>query len=118
MVDDVMLILNRKLSPDVVVSVSQDDGFSYVPEAMAMEQNYPNPFNGVTTIRFSLAWAMEVTLEVFDTLGRRVSTLATGRRDPGTHAVRFDSAMLPSGVYFAQLRGEGTNVTQKMILLR
>lgn len=118
MVDDVMLILNRRLSPDVVVSVSRGDGLSFAPEAMAMEQNYPNPFNGITTICFSLPWAMEVTLEVFDTLGRRVSTLATGRRDRGTHTVHFDSAKLPSGVYFAQLRGVGTNVTQKMILLR
>jgi uncharacterized lipoprotein YddW (UPF0748 family) len=118
MVDDMMLILNRKLSPSVVVSVFSSDYDRVLPIAVALGQNYPNPFNSTTTIRFTLPSAMEISLEVFDTLGRRVATLVDGERPSGNYSIRFESKALPSGVYFAQLHANGAVKTQKMVLTR
>jgi hypothetical protein len=49
----------------------------------ALDQNRPNPFMHATTIRFSLAHASDVTLEVFDLQGERVATLMRGRTEAG-----------------------------------
>ncbi len=118
MVDDVMLLLNRKLSPDVVLGLRGAEGLEPIPEVASLTQNYPNPFNGVTTLRYSLPASMEMSLEVYDSLGRRIWVIAEGRQGAGTYAAHFDSNALPSGVYFARLRTPGATVTQKMVLLR
>lgn len=115
--DDVMLILNRRLSPDVV-SATVDDVGRLVPADPVLGQNYPNPFNGETVIQFTLPRAMEIRLEVFDTLGRRVASLVNGERPGGRQGVRFEARGLPSGVYFAQLEAAGAAKTHKMVLLR
>jgi hypothetical protein len=91
---------------------------SDLPTAYALEQNYPNPFNPATTIRFMLPHAGPVDLEVFNTLGQRIATLANGVREAGTYTVRFDAATIPSGVYFYRLTGDGFTAVKKCILLR
>ncbi len=76
-----------------------------LPDRIALHQNYPNPFGASTTLRFDLAAPSEVTLTVYDVLGKRVAVLA---RDatyaPGTHEITWQPPNLPSGVYFAQLQ--------------
>jgi len=68
----------------------------------------PNPFRGTANIRFGLARAGEVRLELFDLAGRRVQTLASGVLGPGPHDVHWDGrdahgANVRSGVYFVRL---------------
>ncbi|MBS4029512.1 MAG: T9SS type A sorting domain-containing protein, partial [Ignavibacteriales bacterium] len=65
---------------------------------------YPNPFNPTTAIGFSLLAVSNVTLKVFDILGKEVATLIHSRvMDEGKHEVEFDASNLPSGVYFYRL---------------
>ena len=52
-----------------------------------LEGNYPNPFNTQTTIRFGLPESTQVTLVVYDVLGRQVRVLVDGTREAGTHKV-------------------------------
>ncbi|MFT4604562.1 MAG: hypothetical protein ACI9W4_001295 [Rhodothermales bacterium] len=59
-----------------------------------LSQNYPNPFNPVTTVEFALPETVEVRLEVFDVLGRRVQTLVNGPMDAGYHSVQFNGERL------------------------
>jgi hypothetical protein len=68
----------------------------------------PNPFRGLATIRFGLARAGEVRLELFDLAGRRVQTLASGIHAPGPHLATWDGrdqrgTNVKSGVYFVRL---------------
>jgi hypothetical protein len=73
--DAMMLLINRKLSPDVVVSVENEEIFSDLPVNFSVSQNYPNPFNPTTTVEYSISTSQHVTIKVYDTLGREVSTL-------------------------------------------
>ena len=65
--------------------------------------NYPNPFTTSTSIRYELDDDAQVNLSVFDQQGKLLATLAQGMQPAGTHEVQFNSAQLPTGVYFARL---------------
>lgn len=81
--------------------------------------NYPNPFNPTTQIQFDLQHSSEVTLKVFDIMGREVRTLLRAERlTAGTHVVTLDARALPSGIYFYRLETPGIAVTKKMVLIR
>lgn len=82
-------------------------------------QNYPNPFNPTTVISYRLSAVSNVTLKVYDVLGRLLETLADGRQILGEHSVTFDGRELSSGVYFYKLSANGENIqVRKMILLK
>jgi hypothetical protein len=88
------------------------------PARFALEQNYPNPFNPVTEIAFSVSKAGEVSLRVFDLLGRQVATLHHGPLTAGEHRVSFDATDLASGVYFYRLESGDLHLSRKMVLLK
>ncbi len=91
-----------------------------LPETHALEQNYPNPFNPATTIRFQLPQAEQVTLRVFDVLGREVAALLDDTSmAAGEHTVRFDASGLTSGVYLYRLEAGASFVqTRRMMLVK
>ncbi len=83
-----------------------------------MGQNYPNPFNPQTHIAFQLPAAREVTLEVFDLLGRRISVLVNGVLEAGDHAVTFNAGDLPNGTYMYRLTAGEFVEMKSMVLLK
>lgn len=83
-----------------------------------MYQNYPNPFNPVTTIGFSIPRRSNVTLKIFDVLGREVEILVNGELDAGEHSVIFGAKDLPSGVYFYRLLAFSGLETRTMVLAK
>lgn len=80
--------------------------------------NYPNPFNPETTIRFALAEASLVKLEIFDVSGCLVTRLVNGWRDAGAHEVTFNGSKLASGVYIYRLTAGEFNASGKMMLMK
>jgi len=89
-----------------------------LPTVFAMEQNYPNPFNPVTNIPISIPVAGQVSMKVFDILGREVATLLNEKREAGFYTVQFDGAKLSSGVYFVRLESAGKAAIKKLTLLK
>ncbi len=83
-----------------------------------LHQNYPNPFNPSTTIRFSIKHRAQVTLKVFDVLGRELATLINEELNPGEHQMVFDATSIASGVYFYQLRAGTFIQTNKMLIIK
>ena len=75
-------------------------------------QNYPNPFNPSTTIEYEMGQRGMVELEVLNTLGERVATLASGEREAGHYSAMFDASALPVGVYFYRLRVDAYTETR------
>lgn len=90
----------------------------FIPSQIKLYQNYPNPFNPNTFINFYIPTAGNVTLKVFDTLGKEVTTLVNENKSAGNHSVKFGSNQLASGIYFYQLRAGSFVETKKMILMK
>jgi hypothetical protein len=89
-----------------------------IPGEYGLGQNYPNPFNPATTIAYQIRSAGQVTLRVYDVLGREVATLVDGYQSPGTHTKTFDGSRLSSGVYFYRLQSGSFVNTKKMVLAK
>ncbi|MEK7263930.1 MAG: FG-GAP-like repeat-containing protein [Bacteroidota bacterium] len=90
------------------------------PEEFTLEQNYPNPFNPQTAIGFSLLAVGNVTLKIYDMLGREVVTLLNNNvLEAGEHEIQFDASGLSSGVYFYRMvinGGEFAKMKKLMLL--
>ena len=89
-----------------------------IPDSYALHQNYPNPFNPVSTIRYELPQASEVSLIVYDVLGREVARLVEGYMEPGYHEVTWDAGNYASGIYIARLMTPEYTQSIKMLLLK
>jgi hypothetical protein len=96
-----------------------------MPESYSLEQNYPNPFNPSTVIRYQLSVNSNVTLKVYDAVGREVATLVNDFQEAGEQTSVWNAEGLASGVYFYKLEAtsliqpdESFVQTKKMLLLR
>ena len=89
-----------------------------IPEQYALLGNYPNPFNPTTTIRYDVRTPGQVTLKVYDVMGRLTATLYDARAQVGHHQVQFNGAGLASGIYFVNMTAPGFSSTNKMVLLK
>jgi len=97
---------------------------SEVPVEFSLSQNYPNPFNPGTKIKFDIGSDSRfrgndnVTLKIFDILGREVVTLVNEQLQPGTYEADFDGSNYTSGVYFYELTAGEFRDTKKMIIIK
>jgi hypothetical protein len=108
---------------------------SSLPVEFNLNQNYPNPFNPETTINYSIpsnvkGETINVTLKVFDALGKEVATLVNENKQPGNYnsqfsirnssprSTRVGAGQLSSGVYFYRLQAGSFTSTKKMILAK
>ena len=98
--------------------VANEQEFETVPGEFSLAQNYPNPFNPNTVISYQLPENSEVSLKVFDMLGREVATLVDGRMSAGTHQVSFNASNLASGMYVYRLVAGDFTSTKTMILIK
>ncbi len=97
-----------------VTGVGTDTGIT----GYELSNNYPNPFNPTTKIRYQLPRASNVSLKVFDILGREAATLVDEKQNQGTYIVEIHAANLASGVYFYRLQADGFVSVKKMLLLK
>ncbi len=111
---------NEESATPTLLSVSDQDA---LPTVFALRQNYPNPFNPSTTIRFDVPEATELTVVIYDLLGRQVVTLVEGVLQPGYHRVSWngkaaDGSDVPTGVYIARMTSPTFTRSIKLILLK
>jgi hypothetical protein len=88
------------------------------PADFNLQQNYPNPFNPSTEISYNLPRAGNVSLRVYDLLGRRVAVLVDGFATAGNYRATFDGTHLSSGIYIAHLQAGNHSENCKMVLLK
>ena len=93
------------------------------PAVFALSQNYPNPFNPSTKISYQIPADGTVKLDVYDIMGRTVSTLVNEEKIAGKYTLAFDGSKLTSGIYFYRinvisLNGKTFSQTNKMILMK
>ncbi|MFN2374849.1 MAG: S8/S53 family peptidase [Cyclonatronaceae bacterium] len=89
-----------------------------LPRFIELQQNYPNPFNPATTIAYTIPEFADVTLTVYDILGRSVAVLVKEPKQQGTYTVEWDAASVASGVYIYRIEAGGQVLSRKMTLLK
>jgi len=111
---DLVVTLRARPAPGGV------DVAARLPERVAFHPPSPNPFRGTTTLRFDLRQEAEVSLELFDLSGRRVTTILQGRQPAGRHAVQLSppaggSGLLKAGLYFVSFRTGNFSQTRRLV---
>ena len=106
------------LDPTIQVGTAAGDG----PDGGASFRTLgaaPNPFGGVAALRYELASTTDVTVEVFDVLGRRVGRIDAGTQTAGAQSVRFDASALSPGAYVYRVRtADGSMATGRLLVAR
>jgi aminopeptidase N len=118
-------IIKTNEKPSVVLIDPENWILKYVysdedrlPSAYVLEQNYPNPFNSTTNIVYRLRQQGDVTIKIYDVLGREVATLIDKRQMPGVYKCQWTPVMCASGIYFCCLVTGNVYLQKKMVLLR
>ncbi len=118
---------NQTASVDLNITSINDaeQSAAALPTEYDLKQNYPNPFNPTTTINYSVpvgdanyAAPTNVTLIVYDILGRQVATLVNKKQSPGNYSVEFDAGNLPSGIYVYKITSGKFVQSRKMSFIK
>jgi len=78
----------------------------------------PNPSQTNVVLTFGSTKRQQAVIRVLDVRGREVARVFEDVVDPGRREVVWDTAQLPSGVYFVMLDGGGGRCTEKVVVLR
>jgi hypothetical protein len=81
-------------------------------------KNNPNPFNQITYIHYQCLEASRVTIEVYNTLGQKITTLLNKIENPGEHSIKWDAYDLSAGVYFYRVTVGHYTSTRKCLLIK
>ena len=114
MADTVRAVFNSNFTVFTPVHTAKND----IPQSYSLSQNYPNPFNPTTVISYGVPVNSQVTLKVYDVLGREVQTLVDENKHAGSYRLTFNAGNLPSGVYFLRLQAGSFGMVKKMVLLK
>jgi len=90
----------------------------YAVQNFQLYDNYPNPFNPTTIISYNLYNSTNVKIEIYNTLGQRISELVNLYQPAGFHRTSFDASGLPSGIYIYKISTQYYSESKKMILVK
>ena len=104
-------------------AVEKNENESSLPKKTQLHGNYPNPFNPDTHIKFDLAEAGHITIEVYNMLGQKIKTLIDADKNAGYHSVQWDGTndngiKVTSGIYLYKMTTADYSKTLKMILMK
>lgn len=80
--------------------------------------SYPNPFNPATTIQYQLPEDGNVSIKIYNSLGKEVKTICNEYKQAGVYSSSFDAVNMPSGIYFAVMRANAFTATKKLLFIK
>ena len=94
-----------------------------IPKQFTLHPNHPNPFNPITSLRYDLPEQAQVTLTIYDLMGREITQLVNTTQDAGFRSVQWNATDMhgkpvSAGVYLYQIRAGEFMQTKKMLLLK
>jgi hypothetical protein len=95
-----------------------NESASNIPEKYELFQNYPNPFNPTTKISFNLPEQTHVTLNIYNILGQKISTMINKEMQAGKYNEEFNASALSSGIYLYRITTDHFSSIKKMMLLK
>jgi hypothetical protein len=81
-------------------------------------KNFPNPFNPTTTVYYKLKERGNVTIKVYDALGKEVAVLVNESKTMGDYVAKFDGSRLSSGVYIIRMQINNSSISKKILLTK
>ncbi len=124
------IITNDPLQPAITVPVailmknpSSITSTEPLPHTLNLYANFPNPFNPTTTISFDLPGTMDVTLEIYDLLGQKVTTLLNRHLPAGRYKVVWNGQddggrLVSSGLYIYRMQAGYFVQSKKMLFMK
>jgi len=115
-IDILSLISGKSLSQNI------SSNTNITPKTFKLHQNYPNPFNPTTNIKYEIPRDANVSIKIYDLLGREVFNV-NEYKTAGSYEVLFDGSNLASGLYFYSIKAETSQrdvftETKKMVLIK
>jgi hypothetical protein len=92
--------------------------WAWALDEIALEQNYPNPFNSLTSISYSVAQDMHISVKIYNIAGQEVAALVDGYHNSGNYSVVFDASGLPTGIYFTVLKAGTERRVRRIVLIK
>ena len=84
------------------------------PLEISLEEIYPNPASGIVNIAFTIAQESQVVLEIYDVMGRYVSTVTDAVFEEGGNEVTWDASEVNRGVYFVRMNNGNYNEVKRI----
>lgn len=89
-----------------------------IPDEYNIKQNYPNPFNSSTIIKYNLPVGSYVSIDIFNLLGRKITSLIDKEQPAGRYSIIWQADNFSSGIYFYRIKvGELVDI-KKMTLIK
>jgi subtilisin family serine protease len=101
-----------------IAGLTKLDDDNLTANSFELYQNYPNPFNPITTIKYNLQSESNVSLKVYDIMGRLIKELINEKQSAGVKEVVFDASGLASGIYLYELKAGSYSSIRKMTLIK
>jgi len=101
-------------NPETTINIINDQ----LPKEFYLSQNYPNPFNPFTSIRISIPEPTNIKLTIYNMLGQKFGTIFDGFVTAGNYLFRIRGDILPSGIYFYELKTSKYHKIRKMMIIR
>ena len=102
-----------------ILGIALHDEFSHIgdkPKAVILDfklyQNYPNPFNPSTLIRYDIPADAQVSIDIYNAIGQKITNLFNGRKSMGRHEITWNAQPLSSGVYFMTIKAQSLSGAQ------
>jgi hypothetical protein len=78
----------------------------------------PNPSSGLCNVTLELADAIDVSVEVFDVIGKKVQSNSYKGLNAGNHRIILDLGHLETGMYYVNLKGQNFELHKPLIIER
>ncbi|WP_103029004.1 T9SS type A sorting domain-containing protein [Salinibacter altiplanensis] len=88
------------------------------PEEFRLGKASPNPVRRSAELEYTLPEQSDVSIVVYDVLGRRVAQLVDAKHETGVHRARVGAGTLPSGKYFVRMRAGPFRQTRQLTVVR
>ena len=94
----------------------------YQPSDFQLFAPFPNPFNPLAKIEYNLPYTGDISLVIYDIMGRQVEILYNGKQHLGNYTISWDASNYSSGVYFIKMNvgdsQSSISQSRKVVLLK
>lgn len=79
-----------------------------LPDEFTLKSAYPNPFNPTTTIQYGIPDVRDVSIMIYDLMGRKVVTLFHNEQEAGWYEITWNGllnngSLAPAGMYLFKI---------------